>query len=125
MRMLIVVLSLIVLPVFGGLAAVDQESIGTWELVSDSPQGQQYAWTLVVTEEQGRLTGKLSGGPPPHEFALLEPKGEGEKFTFKIQIQGEVYTVEATVSRSKFEGKWRNGGSRGTMNGTRRPPSKS
>ena len=117
MKITITVFFLTFLLAFAGLAAADRPVVGTWELISDSPAGDQYTWTLIVTEEQGRLAGKLRGGPPPHEFALIEPNAKGEQFTFRMEIQGETYVVDATVSGATFDGTWKGGNSKGLMKG--------
>ena len=42
------------------LLAVGNALVGTWQLISDSPGGEQYAWTLVVKEENGNLSGRIT-----------------------------------------------------------------
>ena len=100
------------------LLAVGNALVGTWQLTSDSPGGEQYAWTLVVKEENGKLSGTLTGGPG--QYPLLEPKLEGETFTCKVTIDERAYVVQAKISGGKFDGTWKGPASQGTVKGAKK-----
>lgn len=105
--------------VLTGMAALAAASsaVGTWQLVSDSPGGQQYSWTLVLKEDEGKLAGTLTGGPG--SYTLLEPKVEGEIFTCKVTIEEQTYSIQAKISNGRFDGTWKGPGSQGTIKGTK------
>jgi hypothetical protein len=112
-------LSLALLALTGAvaLAAAANAVVGTWQLVSDSPGGEQYNWTLVLKEDEGKLSGTMTGGPGA--YTLLEPKLEGETFTFKVTIDEQTYSIQAKISGGKFDGTWKGPGSQGTIKGTK------
>jgi hypothetical protein len=101
----------------GGLLAADKPIVGTWQLISDTPGGEQMRFTLVVKEEGGKLSGTLTGGIG--QFPLVDPKLEGDSFTCKISIDDQTYTIESKVSGTKFEGGWKGGGAQGAIKGTK------
>jgi hypothetical protein len=99
------------------LVAADKPVVGTWQCVSDSPDGAQYSWAVVVKEEGGKLSGTISGAPG--EYIMEEPRYENGVFTFKVRIEGDVYTVEARIEGNKLEGTWKGPNSQGVIRGTR------
>lgn len=99
------------------LVAAEKAVIGSWQCVSDSPDGEQYSWKVTVKEEGGKLTGTISGAPG--EYPMVDPRFENDTFTFKVQIEGQTYTVEAKISGDKLEGVWKGGASQGVIKGTR------
>lgn len=99
------------------LAAAANAVVGTWQLVSDSPGGEQYNWTLVLKEDEGKLVGTLTGGPG--SYTLLEPKLEGETFTCKVTIEEQTYAIQAKIAGGKFDGTWKGPGSQGTIKGSK------
>jgi len=99
------------------LLAAGNAAVGTWQLTSDSPGGEQYTWKLVIQEAEGKLSGILAGGPG--QFPLLEPKLEGDTFTFKITIEEQTYSIQSKISGDKFDGTWKGPGSQGTIKGTK------
>lgn len=101
----------------GGLLATEKPIIGTWQLVTETPGGDQMRLTLAVKEEGGKLSGTLTGGIG--QFTLVDPKTEGDTFTFKVSIEEQTYTVEGKVSGKNFEGNWKGGGAQGVIKGAK------
>jgi len=99
------------------LLAADKPVVGSWQCVSDSPDGEQYRWTVVVKDEGGKLSGTISGAPG--EYVMVEPRFENGTLTFKVQIEGETYTIEARIRGDQFEGVWKGASSQGYIKGTR------
>jgi len=106
---------------FLGLAALALAAgnavVGTWQLVSDSPGGEQYTWTMVIKEENGKLSGTLTGGPG--QYPLLDPKVEGDTFTCKLTIDEQTYAIQAKISDGKFDGTWKGPTSQGIIKGAK------
>ncbi len=101
----------------GWLVAAEKPIVGTWEVTSDSPDGEQMRWTLVVKEEGGKLAGNISGGMG--QFALVDPQLVGNTFTFKITVDAQTYAVETKVTGSKLQGSWKGGSAQGVLKGTK------
>ncbi len=99
------------------LAAADNAIVGTWDLVSDSPDGEQYKWTLTVKEESGKLSGVLTGSPG--QFPLADLRMDGNTFTCKVTVEGQTYTVEAKISGTKLDGTWKGSTSQGFLKGSK------
>ncbi len=97
--------------------AADNPVVGTWDVVGTDDAGQTANWTLVVKDDGGKLAGTLSGDPG--EFAIVDPKLEGNSFTFKVIVNEATYTVETTLSGNKFDGKYSGPEAAGTLKGTK------
>jgi hypothetical protein len=113
-------LSLIVMLVVLGCAAgwaADNPVVGTWDCTSVDDAGQSATWTMVVKEANGSLTGTLSGDPG--EFAMVEPKLDGDTFTFKVVVNEVSYAIEAKIDGKKLDGKYKGAESNGTLKGTK------
>jgi hypothetical protein len=98
-----------------GLAAYawgDNPMIGKWNCTSADEKGMKLSWTLVVKPDGDHLSATLSGGDG-NELPLIDPKLEGDTFTFKISINPEE-TVSVTV---KVDGKKFAGGFSGKASG--------
>jgi len=101
----------------GWLMAAEKAVVGTWQVTSDSPGGEEYRWTLTVKQEDGKLSGTLSGSIG--QFELQELKAEGETFSCKITVGGDTYSLEGKVSGDKLEGTWKGAGAQGVIKGTK------
>jgi len=97
--------------------ADNSAAVGTWDVVGTDDAGQSSNWTLVVKEDGGKLTGTLTGDPG--EFPIVEPKVDGNSFTFKVVVNESTYSVEGTIDGNKFEGKYKGPDSGGTLKGTK------
>ena len=95
--------------------AANNPAVGTWKLVSSN--GEEYQWTMTVKEEDGKLSGTLAGDPG--EFPLVDPKVDGDKFTFKVTVGDNEYTVETKITGDKLEGTYKGADSQGTVKATK------
>ncbi len=89
--------------------------IGVWQVVSSGAEDMN--WTLTVREEGGKLTGTLAGGVG--EFGLVDPKVEGDSFTFKVVVNESTYAVQTKVSGNKLAGTFKGPDMSGSLKGTR------
>jgi hypothetical protein len=85
---------------------------GSWECTAVSTQVTH--WTLDVHEAKNKLSGSVTDGVAV--FQLLEPKTDGDLFTFKLTIEGNLYAVELKISSGKLEGKYTGPEANGTLN---------
>jgi hypothetical protein len=109
---------LLTLVVFAGCVlalAATNPAIGVWQVVSTG--AEDLNWTLTVKEEGGKLTGTLAGDVG--EFGLVDPKVEGDAFTFKIVVNEDTYAVETKVYGNKLVGTYKGPDMSGSVKGTR------
>ncbi len=97
-----------------GIAAANPV-IGVWDVVSTGPEDLN--WTLTVREENGKLKGKLAG--EVGEFELVDPKVEGNRFTFKLTVNDRTYHVETRISGNTLTGAYKGPDLSGSVKGTR------
>jgi hypothetical protein len=89
--------------------------VGVWEVVSTGPEDMN--WTLTVREVSGRLKGTLAG--EVGEFELVDPRVEGDRFTFKLNVNDNTYLVETRISGNNLAGTYKGPDLSGTVKGTR------
>ena len=87
--------------------------VGAWKVVSFGAEGM--TWTLTVKEQGGKLSGTLAGGLG--EFPLIDPKLDGDKFTFKISMDEKVYSAEGKISGKSIEGSYKGPDDEGAFKG--------
>ena len=97
--------------------AADNAAVGKWDVTATDEAGQTSNWTLVVKEDDGKLSGTLSGDPG--EFPIVDPKVDGSTFTFKVVVNESDYQVEGTIDGNKFDGKYKGPEASGTVKGTK------
>ena len=97
--------------------AADNAVVGKWDCTATDDAGQASNWTMTVKDDGGKLSGTLSGDPG--EFELVDPKLEGNSFTFKVVVNDATYTVETTIDGDKLEGKYSGAEASGTLKGTK------
>jgi hypothetical protein len=97
--------------------ASDSAIVGKWECTATDEAGQQTNWTLVVTNDGGKLAGSLAGDPG--EFALVDPKLDGNTFSFKVIVNEAAYTSEVTIDGKKLEGKYKGPEAAGAIKGVK------
>lgn len=105
---------------FVGLAQTKNPILGKWDCKSVDEKGTETSWTMLVKEDQGKLTGYMEGTEPGADpIPLVEPTLEGTTFTFKIVINPEeTVTISVKLAGDKFAGKFTGKASgTGTFNG--------
>ncbi len=115
-RTLILILTVLLF----GLAlcwADDSAIVGKWDCSATDEAGQQSNWTLVVNSDGGKLSGTLSGDPG--EFALVDPKLDGNTFSFKVIVNDVTYTTELTLDGKTMSGKYHGAEASGTIKATK------
>lgn len=107
----------------GLCAAADPPAAGRWSCVSTSSNGTEVAWTLVVTQEAGKLAGSITIASSGDQIAILEPALKGDVLTFKIPINTEeIVELSGRIEGAKIEGTFKGKDSgAGTFKGTRQP----
>jgi hypothetical protein len=101
-----------------GLAmAADHPAVGTWQVTSKTDSGEEYTWKMIIKNEDGKLTGVLSG--EMGDFQLADLKYENDTLSFKVQIEDQSYATEAKIAGNKLDGTFKGTGASGTLTGTR------
>ena len=100
------------------LAADPPKAVGVWDIVVSSPSGDLPA-VMAVKEVGGALKAEIEVDGVPR--VVTDEKLEGAVFRMKVQYEGGIYDVEATISGDAFEGTWQGGGYSGTLKAKRRP----
>ena len=117
--------SLLVLVLFGSATfwAADNPVAGKWACTSNDGSGHEAAWTLVVKDDGGKLTGSLIGGPAePVEIPLVDPKLAESMFTFKINVNPNcVVEARLKLDANKLEGAFGCAEAKGTLKAVRQP----
>ncbi len=102
----------------GWLLAADSPVVGNWDCVAATPDGTEMRFTLMVEQQEGKLAGKAVG--PNGDMPLVEPKLDGDVFTFKVVMDSESYSVSLKVSGEKMDGTWNGGGESGSIKGLKK-----
>jgi hypothetical protein len=102
---------------FAACWAADKPVVGKWDVVSTDDAGQTANWTIVVKDDGGTLSGTLSGDPG--EFTMVDPKLDGNNFSFKVIVNESTYVVEVTLDGGKLDGKYKGAEASGTLKGSK------
>lgn len=93
---------------------------GTWDLVSETPDGDQVKWDLTFKDDNGKLTAVASS--ENGEIPVKDLKLDGDSITFTVAYQDNDYQITLTVSGTSLTGKWSGNSSDGSIKGTKRAP---
>ncbi|MGA2325182.1 MAG: hypothetical protein ABSH05_02745 [Bryobacteraceae bacterium] len=93
--------------------AAENPVVGSWRVVSFGAEG--LTWTLTVKQHDGKLSGTLKGDRG--EFPLIDPKLDGNKFTFKVSVDDKIYSAEGKISGKSVEGVYKGPDDEGTFKG--------
>lgn len=100
------------------LAQAGNEGLaGTWNMVSLTPDGDKVPFTLIIKEQEGKLTGTLkieSGEAEAKDFTVTNGV-----IKFQAPYQGDYYDIELKLVEGKLTGKWYGGGTEGEISGTK------
>lgn len=94
--------------------------VGTWDMTSETPDGN-LNWKLVVKQDQaGALTAtrKTSEGD---EATVRQFAVKGAEVKFQVPYQEQYYDVDLRLTGDKLDGTWSGNGSSGRTYGTKAP----
>jgi beta-lactamase regulating signal transducer with metallopeptidase domain len=89
-----------------------EKIVGEWVVIvtsSDGTEPEGGRSPLIVKADGDRLTGKviLKTDGEPKEWVLIEPKFDGESFTFKVDNGEELLAADLKLKNDQFEGTWK------------------
>ena len=117
-RRLILLLTLAALAPAAAAAADGAKVVGTWDMAAATPDGEMPS-VLTVAEVEGGLKAEIEVGGMKR--LVSGETLDGNVFSMKVQYEGALYDVRATIDGDAMEGTWEGGGNRGTLKGKRRP----
>jgi hypothetical protein len=88
-----------------------EKIIGEWEVILISGDGAEPEGgrsPLIVEADGNRLTGKviLNNAGEKKDWVLIEPKFDGETFSFKVDNGEELLAATLKLKNDQFEGTW-------------------
>jgi hypothetical protein len=88
-----------------------EKIVGEWVVIvtsSDGTEPEGGRAPLIVEADGNRLSGKviLKTDGEPKEWVLIEPKFDGETFTFKVDNGEELLAADLKLKNDQFEGTW-------------------
>ena len=89
---------------------------GKWNMTSET-NGDPVHWTLVLKDENGKLTGFLT--TDESEQPAKDFKYDASVITFKAPYQGQDYDIRLKLVGDKLDGTWSGGGDSGRTTGTK------
>ncbi|HEY3937121.1 MAG TPA: hypothetical protein VGL97_06805 [Bryobacteraceae bacterium] len=100
------------------LAAQDYKTlIGKWNMTAESDGGDPVKWTLVLKEDEGKLTAVLAtdqGEQVAKDFTYADGV-----LKFKAPYQGNYYEIELKLVGEKLDGTWSGDGNSGKTSGVK------
>jgi hypothetical protein len=101
----------------------DSPVAGKWACTSNDGAGHEAAWTLVVKEDGGKLSGTFMGGPEVVvEMPLVDPEFAENMFTFKLNVNANcVIEAKLKLDADKMEGPFGCSEAKGTLKAARQP----
>jgi hypothetical protein len=100
------------------LAADAPKAIGIWDIVAKTPNGEMPS-TLTVKAVEGGVKAEFELDGLTR--TVTDEKLEGDLLKLKVQYEGGIYDVAATIAGDSLEGTWEGNGYSGTLTGKRRP----
>jgi hypothetical protein len=101
------------------LIAASNAAEGRWKWVTETPDSGPTEWTTLFKIQDGKLTGSAESELGQFEFTNL--KMNDETLSGELEVEGDKYTFEVTVTGDKLEGKWKMEGLSGSIKGVREP----
>src|SRR5262245_20266164 len=89
-----------------------EKIVGEWVVIVTSNDGTEPEGgrsPLIVKADGDQLTGKviIKTDTEPKEWVLIEPKFDGETFTFKVDNGEELLAADLKLKNDQFEGTWK------------------
>jgi hypothetical protein len=89
-----------------------EKLVGEWVVIvtsSDGTEPEGGRSPLIVKADGDRLTGKviLKTDSGQKDWVLIEPKFDGETFTFKVDNGEELLAADLKLKNDQFEGTWK------------------
>lgn len=88
---------------------------GKWKMISVTSDGNDIAWTLSITNSDGKYaaTVAIADGETPAKDLRVD----GNKVHFRTPYQGEEYDIDLTLQGDKLNGTWSGNGDSGQTKG--------
>jgi hypothetical protein len=100
-----------------GARAAEEEALGTWDLIAQTPNGPMPS-VLTLTRAEGKLKAEVELGGAKRDVS--DETLEGDVLRLKVQYEGVTYALEGKIAKKAIEGTWEGGGNSGTFQGKKR-----
>ena len=90
---------------------------GTWNMVSETQDGDSLSWTLIISQTDGHWAGTINsdnGKTPATGF-----KVSGDKVHFQTEYQGNSYDINLVLTAGALTGTWSGESGSGKTTGKR------
>jgi beta-lactamase regulating signal transducer with metallopeptidase domain len=86
-----------------------EKVVGEWVAIVEQTDGTEGRSELIVKADGDRLTAKdiFDNNGEKKEWVFIEPKFDGETFSFKADAKDEILEVALKLKNDQFEGSWR------------------
>ncbi|MBV8809984.1 MAG: hypothetical protein JO033_15035 [Acidobacteriaceae bacterium] len=95
--------------------AADNGLAGKWKMVSTTPDGSEFPWTLVISYQDGKYNGTIQS--EQGDVAAKDFKVDGTTVTLTGVYQDNDYQVRLKLMDGKLKGSWSGGGDTGDIRG--------
>ena len=95
------------------ICAAENPVAGKWGCLNASDTGRESTWTLVVREDDTRLTGYLTDEDV--QIPISDVRLEDKNFSFQFQVNAKPYTFRGKVNGKSLEGTYRGEEASGTL----------
>ncbi len=101
------------------LKAADASTfVGTWDCSSETSAGDEFKFTLIIREQDGKLSATAESEQGTIPISSFEVGDEGA--TFKASVNDQDFVVKIKVNGAAMDGTWSGGDDNGTLKGAKR-----
>ncbi len=116
---------LLALPMLAPTAAraAGNPALGQWECVATPADANEppINFSLNVKETGGKLSVVFVATDSGETLPVIDPKVDGNSFTFTVNVEDVPYTVELKIDAGKLTGKYSGENGSGAIAGSRKP----
>ena len=94
------------------------DPVGTWDIKSSTPNGNEVPGTIEVARQDGKLTVKLNSSRG--EMPAQEARMDGDTLAFDITVGEGKFEIRLNIKGNQLEGTWKGNDQSGTMKGSRK-----
>jgi hypothetical protein len=99
--------------------AAEKDALGTWDVVATTAEQARAASVMTIAKVDGKLKAEVEFAGARR--AVSEESLEGDVLKLKVMYEGILYTLQARIAKSAFEGTWEGPGNSGTLTAKKRP----
>jgi len=98
--------------------AGEKEALGVWDVVASTPDGPLPS-VMTVKKVEGKVKAEIELGGLKR--AVSDESLAGDVLKLKVDYEGALYSIQATVAGDTLAGTWEGNGNSGDLRAKRRP----